>query len=320
MRHFSAAVVGLGQIGQGYDYQVADKSLTLTHAAGFAAHPGFSLSAGIDPDPRQGQRFSAKYGVKAYATIGALLAEQRPEVFSLAAPTPLHHGMFLELIEARPLAILCEKPIAANVAEGREMVERAEQAGCALLVNYMRRFEPGVRHLKEAIEYGQFGKIYKGTVWYSKGFLNNASHFIDLLQYFFGSMTDFKVISPGRRWNGIDPEPDVLVQFGDAEVVFLAGREECFSQAEMTLIGTKGRVLYACGGGHIECQYAQADPTFPGYLSLGHPEPITNDLSHYQSHVVDALYQGLVNGSPLASDGKSALGTLLTVERIISSQ
>ena len=57
MQKLAAVVLGLGQIGQGYDYDHPDDSLILTHATGFAYHEAYELVAAVDPDPFQRERF-----------------------------------------------------------------------------------------------------------------------------------------------------------------------------------------------------------------------------------------------------------------------
>ena len=47
---YSVLLLGLGQIGMGYDYDAADNTLVLTHARAFFEHPAFVLSGGIDID------------------------------------------------------------------------------------------------------------------------------------------------------------------------------------------------------------------------------------------------------------------------------
>jgi len=319
MSVFSAAIIGLGQIGLEYDYQATDDQVMVTHASGFAGHSGFALAGGVDSDPVQRERFERKYGCPAYATLDQLLAHVSPEVFSLAVPTALHHRAFTELLEAGPRGILCEKPIASTVADAEEMLALARSRGCAVLVNYMRRFEPGVLLLREAIRRGDFGEIYKGSVWYSKGFLNNGSHFIDLLRFLLGEVSDFHLVSAGAGAIPGDPEPDVMLRFGAAEIYFLSGRESCFSLAEVELVGTKGRLLYAGGGASIECRFREPDPDYPGYFGLGAAQRIPSDLPRYQWHVLEALHGHLCQGTPLNSDAASALETLKVVERIVTA-
>jgi len=321
MRKFSSAVIGLGRIGQEYDYSNADDSTVLTHAAGFAYHEGFDLLGAVDPDETQRVRFEKKFGRPAYANLQTLMLHHEPEVFSIGVPTSHHFQIFQEVINYLPLAVLCEKPIAACVVDARNMLSMAEENNCALLVNYIRRFDPGVLALRSAIQNRDFGEIYKGTVWYTKGFMNNGSHFVDLARFLLGETTHFRIIEKGRDWAGEDPEPDVCVRFGKTSMYFLAAKEECFLLAGMELIGTKGMITYKESGTIIEYRKTIPHPVFSGYIVLSQEkQTIPTDLKRYQWHVLEALYQNLTKGTPLNSDGKSATDTLAVVESIFEQR
>ena len=56
MNRFTAAVVGLGQVGQGYDYNSPDDSVILTHSTALKFHPRFESIGGVDQDPVQRER------------------------------------------------------------------------------------------------------------------------------------------------------------------------------------------------------------------------------------------------------------------------
>lgn len=317
MTRFTAAVVGLGRIGQGYDYDRSADEYVLTHAAGFAAHDGFELVAGVDPDPGQRERFERKFGRPAFEDVESLLRRCRPEVVAIAAPTRLHFPVFETIMRGRPRAVVCEKPMTARVADARRMVALAEDQGCALLVNYVRRFDPGVLALRRVIQQGGLGEIYKGTVWYTKGWLVNGSHFVDLLMFLLGEANEVSVLDPGPRPVGDDPEPDVRIGFKDATVYFLCGREACASMAEMELIGTLGRVRYEHGGATIRVQRAQPDPRFPGYRAFGtEAETLPADMNRYQWQVLESLHRHLTGGTELNADGRSSVETLEVLERV----
>jgi predicted dehydrogenase len=320
MKRFTAAVIGLGKIGQGFDYEIQDGSQIMTHAGGFSHHHGFKLVAAVDADEKQRRLFIEKYRLPAYATTDELYADVQPDVVSIAVPTKLHCDIFRKVALHRPLAVLCEKPIAGSFAEAEKMVALAQQAKIALLVNFIRRFEPGVIELKKAIDEGLFGAIYKGTVWYTKGFLNNGSHFVDLLRFLLGEVDRFSIVSKGGSFNDADPEPDVCVRFGAADIMFLAGRHDCFSMADIELAGTAGLVRYGDGGRIIEYQRVEPDPVYADYFTLAREKSsIQTDLYRYQWHVLDALHRHLTDGVPLASDGGSALATMATVEEICTA-
>jgi predicted dehydrogenase len=321
VKSFSAAILGLGQIGQGYDYEATDDRLILTHANAYHYHAGFELVAAIDPDPEQRERFIRKFGLPAYKDLESLISRHRPEVFSICVPTFHHFQVFQEIIPLRPAAILCEKPIAPRLSDAQEMVRLAEAHEVALLVNYIRRFEPGGLALKEAIQRGEYGDIYKGVAWYGKGILHSASHYIDFLRFLLGEITGLNVVEKGREGQGHDPEPDVCLSFGDARIYFLAAREECFSTSSIELMGTIGHIYYRDGGERIEVRSLQPDPTYPGYTILS-PEPhrIPNDMNRYQWHVLEHLYRHLSGETPLNGDGKSATETLEVIETIINTR
>jgi len=318
VRVFSAVVVGLGQIGQGYDYHVPDGSRILTHAAAFAHHPGFVLLGGVDKDPEQRRRFTEKYHLPAYPDLASLWSENEPDVYALAVPTSQHVQLWQALIRHRPLAVLCEKPMTDSLAAGCKMVSDAEAHQCTLAVNYIRRCEPGVQTLRAEIQNGKFGEIFKGMIWYSKGLRNSGSHFIDLLRFLLGEVAEVYVMGTGRLWEGSDPEPDVCLYFGETPVYLLAGRAEHYSIAEMELLGTKGEITYGGGGRYIVMRGTISDPDFPGYTTLDRNEIIvSNQLYRYQWFVQDHLYRHLDAGDPLYIDGQNALRTLEVIERII---
>jgi len=318
MKHFTAAVIGLGRIGQGYDYDKNADDYVLTHASAFTSHEGFDLIAGVDPDLHQRERFEKKFQRPVFKDCRTMFSKHDPDILALSIPTTLHYDVFREIISHSPRAVICEKPIAATYSDAMEMVRLARENECALLVNYMRRYEPGVLLLKSAIENGDAGEIYKGFVWYTKGLLNNASHYIDLLRFLLGEASDFEIFAKGQDWEIRNHEPDVSIFFGNTLIYFCAAREKCFELLEIDLIGTLGRIEYLRGGSIIEISPVIRDPIYENYLILNNKKRrIDNDMNRVQWHVVDHLYRHLNNRVLLNSDGESAALTLKIAEDII---
>lgn len=315
MEQFKAAIIGLGRIGQEFDYDQLDDSVIATHASAYFYHPGFDLVAGVDPDLSKRKKFETKYNQPAYAEIKTMMDRHRPDVVSIAVPVNQHLPVFQEIIRFKPKAVICEKPIAPTAAEGRLMQSIAKDHQCALLVNYIRRFEPGSIVLKHMIKEGGVGKIFKGVAWYSKGLLNNGTHFIDLLCCWLGDVKSVEVMQTGRMWDGKDPEPDVCLHFDKASIYVLAGREECYSTGEIDLFGSSGRIHYTEFGRQIEIYKTVPDPVFENYTILAKErEIIPTDLKRYQWHVLEGLYNHLVHKADLASDGSTATKTMEVFE------
>ncbi|HJO92920.1 MAG TPA: Gfo/Idh/MocA family oxidoreductase [Victivallales bacterium] len=314
-KQFTAAVIGLGNIAQGYDYSSTDDSIILTHATAYYYNESYDLLGGVDLNKHNRKRFEQKFKVRSFDCLNELMIEQKPDVISIAVPTKIHFDIFNKIISYTPKAIVCEKPIADSLSKAKKMINLARENGCVLLVNYLRRFEPGTNKLKNMISEGVFGDIYKGRVWYTKGLFNNASHFIDLLIYFFGNATKINIINKGRCWNGNDPEPDFNIEFGDIRITFLSGRHEYFEHNKFELLATKGIIKY--GKGKIEYFLTEEDPQYENYTILSSQgKNIKTDFRRSQFYAFEQLANNLRQKIPLVSDGNTAIQTMNVLDKI----
>lgn len=305
-------IVGLGQIGMGYDLELAPGAFVLTHARAFGTHPGFRLVAGVDSLRQRCELFEKHYGGYSSTDLAAALGQAAPDIVVIASPTPQHGAVLRTVLEqSKPKLILCEKPLSFDIAEARSMVAACKAHDCLLYVNYMRRSEPGALEVKRRLTEGLIETPVKGVAWYSKGLFNNGSHFFNLLEFWLGGMKGFKIIEPGRLWDGVDPEPDVQVTFDQGTVNFLAAREECFSHHEIELVAQNGRLRYEQGGGKILWQAAVADPTVEGYTVLSATgETIESESPRSQWHVANQLAACLAGQHAEVCSGDAALQTL----------
>ena len=82
-----------------------------------------------------------------------------PEIQAVYIPLPnhLHHPWTLRALEAGK-HVLCEKPLACNAREAREMAGAASRSGCLLMEAFMYRFHPRTRHIKQMVREGAIGK------------------------------------------------------------------------------------------------------------------------------------------------------------------
>ena len=81
-----------------------------------------------------------------------------PEVHAVVIATPphLHHQMAITALEAGK-HVLCEKPMARNVAESRDMVKLAATANVVAMINHEFRYMPIRARIKELIDEGYVG-------------------------------------------------------------------------------------------------------------------------------------------------------------------
>jgi predicted dehydrogenase len=315
-------IVGLGQIGMGYDLELDPESHVLTHARAFSRHPAFQLEGGVDVDADRRRTFEARYECPSFSGLEAALEATRPELVVVAVPTQLHtETLRMVLHTSRPTAILCEKPLSYDVADARAMVEECERANALLFVNYVRRADPGAVEVKRRIVSGQIGSPVKGVVWYSKGFLHNGSHFFNLLQDWLGAVQTAQIVTSGRSWDGTDSEPDVRVTFARGPVLFLAAKEEEFSHYTIELLAPNGRLRYERGGSAIDWQQAMPHPTFRGQFNLSaQAERIPSGMDRYQWHVAEELAGALAGRDHHLCSAREALSTLEQMQHILDKR
>lgn len=307
----SVLLIGLGNVTVGYDAVDETSSKVLSHARAFSRHPSFRLVGGVDPNGNCRRRFEDIYRLPSYEEIATAMRELSPNLVVVATPTALH----LETVNAvfatgRPVAMLCEKPLAYDLEKARQISAACTQNGCALYVNFFRQAEPGVTEIRARLADGRIGNPLKGTVWYSKGMFNSGVHLLSLLQNLLGDVKAIKLINAGRLWKGIDPEPDVDLTFATGRVVFLAAREEDFFHNTIELIAPNGRLRYDYGGAKVIWQGIKEDTHLIGYRRLSEiGETIPVDFDRIQWYVAEQLAAALEGRPAQLISGADALRT-----------
>jgi len=315
-------IIGLGKIGMGYDLHHDPIAVVYSHARAISLHSDFELSGGVDSSHSQRSIFEKHYARPAFDSVSDAIIQLQPTVVVIASPSESHGTVLNQVLnQLTPKIILCEKPLAYDLSVAREMVEICDIAGTKLYVNYMRRAEPGAMEVKRRIEENEISVPIKGVAWYSKGFLNNGSHFFNLLEFWLGNFAGFKLINAGRLWNGVDSEPDVEVEFERGTVTFLAAWEELFSHYTLELVSPSGRLRYDRGGSNVVWQCAVPDANFSGYKTLDEvPEIIANEMPRYQWHVFEQLAASLKGKCNSLCTGRQALTTLESMHEIIKER
>jgi predicted dehydrogenase len=138
--------------------------------AGFGLHavrrlmPGFALAqrcrvtALSSREMEKARASAAEYKIpQAFDSTAALCASKDVDAVLVTTPNALHVSDVLTAIEHRK-PVLCEKPMAMNASEARQMVEAARGAGVLLGVAHVFRFEDSTARLRERIAAGHIGR------------------------------------------------------------------------------------------------------------------------------------------------------------------
>jgi UDP-N-acetyl-2-amino-2-deoxyglucuronate dehydrogenase len=146
-------------------------------------------------------------GAKGHAQLADLLQNTTADLVVLTSPSGLHPQQTVDIAKAGK-HVMTEKPMATRWQDGLRMVKACDDAGVRLFVVKQNRRNATLQLLKQAVEQGRFGRIYnvalnvfwtrpqdyydqgngwRGTWEFDGGaFMNQASHYIDLLDWIIG--------------------------------------------------------------------------------------------------------------------------------------
>jgi len=97
-----------------------------------------------------------------YSDLSKMLAEEKLDALSIASPTFLHASQTIEALNAG-VHVFCEKPMALNSGDCREMAEVGKQSGKTLQIGHCIRFWPEYVQAKEIIDSQKYGKVLAAT-------------------------------------------------------------------------------------------------------------------------------------------------------------
>jgi len=126
--NLTAAVVGTGHLGR-------------HHVRILAGMPGVHFLGAFDADADRLREIAAEHRVTALPGLDASAAA---DIVVVATPTVTHREIAGRLLE-QGCHVLVEKPIAASVAEARELVDLAAHAGRVLAVGHVEYHNPAVQ-------------------------------------------------------------------------------------------------------------------------------------------------------------------------------
>ena len=108
-------------------------------------------------DQASAEAFTAVHGGTPHPTYAAMLEDEDVDVVYVASPHALHpEHVALALDAGKP--VLCEKPVAVNATLTTEMLEHATSAGLFFMEAMWMACNPLVRHLRERLRAGDFGR------------------------------------------------------------------------------------------------------------------------------------------------------------------
>ena len=113
-----------------------------------------------EADPDRAGRAARELGFRRFARDWReLVRDPAVDIVDICSPNYLHHEMALAALAAGK-HVYCEKPLALDVAQAREVAGAAERAGVVHLTGFNYACNPLVRVAGEMIASGELGRIF----------------------------------------------------------------------------------------------------------------------------------------------------------------
>jgi len=124
---------------------------------------------GSSPD-RATERANRIGVARGYGSLDELLDDDRVEVVHVTSPNKMHFPQVKQILAAGR-HVVCEKTLAMDASESRELVQMASRSGKGAAVNFNIRFYPLNQHLRGAVADGEIGDVRLITGHYFQDWL-----------------------------------------------------------------------------------------------------------------------------------------------------
>jgi UDP-N-acetyl-2-amino-2-deoxyglucuronate dehydrogenase len=207
-RKIRIAIVGCGRI-------------SANHFGAIAKHgDNLELAAVCDIDGAVVREHSGRFQVPAYQQMDEMLTNEKIDLVALCTPSGTHPAQAI-LAARHGVHVMTEKPMATRWQDGLRMVKACDEAGVRLFVVKQNRRNSTLQLLKRAVSEKRFGRIHmvhlnvfwtrpqsyydqgngwRGTWEFDGGaFMNQASHYVDLLEWLIGPVEKVQAMMSTTR-------------------------------------------------------------------------------------------------------------------------
>ncbi|MDY7009434.1 MAG: Gfo/Idh/MocA family oxidoreductase [Planctomycetota bacterium] len=201
MKKIGVGLIGCGDVSERYAEALRDIE------AG-------ELVAVMDAQKKVAENFGKEFGVPHTDDLDDVLSDKEIDMVIVAVPHYLHAPITIQAAGAGK-HVMCEKPLATTLDDGKRMISECKKAGVKLGVNYALRYHPASTRAGELLGAKAIGEIFnismvsfgfKSETYWTRGYrgrsvtdwrgkwdasgggvlMMNFSHYIDLVRHLTG--------------------------------------------------------------------------------------------------------------------------------------
>jgi predicted dehydrogenase len=310
------------------------------HAQAAAGLTAGVLAAVADVDPAAAAAVGAEHDVPVLPPE-ALADPGRFDLVVVASPPSTHLDVVEPLLRAG-VPVMCEKPIAVDLATARQLADVAAQTGTPLTMATKFRFVDDVARTRQLITTGALGDVLKVEVtfagrvdmagrWNSDRsvagggvLIDNATHGVDLVHHLVGDLVEIATVHGrpgqavdvedsstllGRTASGVLGQVDVTWSFRRLSPVYCAvyGTAGCveigWSGARAVTVENPEPHDFGSGYRKIDSLRANLDAVLAA-LAAGAAPPVSPADAVAASAVVEAGYASAESGTWVSVGGR----------------
>jgi predicted dehydrogenase len=272
----------------------------------------------------------------AYGSYDALLADPDVEAIYNPLPNHLHAPWTIRALEAGK-HVLCEKPIALDAAEAREIASASERTGRLVMEAFMVRFHPQWRKAREITQSGRIGEARAMQTIFSY-YLTDPANVRNQRDIGGGGLYDVGcyAINTARYIFGAEPERAIALVTTDPVLgtdcitsgllAFSEGRQLTFTCAtqlvpcqRVQILGTRGRIEVEIPFNAPKAADATVVVDDGNDLAGGGRERIALPACDQYALQCDAFSRAVLGEEPLAATMADAVANMRTIDALFRS-
>ncbi|MCG3148218.1 MAG: Myo-inositol 2-dehydrogenase [Verrucomicrobiae bacterium] len=179
--------------------------ISRAHVAGYRQAGGARIVRVFDANPTAAAALAQETGAAVADSLAALAQPAEVDAVSICTPPAFHleHG---RLFVRAGIPVLCEKPLAANLADAQKLAALVGRRRALFMAGFCHRFHPPIRALRELLRRGRLGKPLVFRVTFAGQFpltgdhranarlagggclADNGAHAVDLFRFLIGEV------------------------------------------------------------------------------------------------------------------------------------
>ncbi|MFH5835511.1 Gfo/Idh/MocA family protein [Proteiniclasticum sp. C24MP] len=252
---------------------------------------------------------------KLYLSYEELLRDEKVDAIYVPFPNALHKEWAIKAMEAGK-HVLCEKPLALNEEEVREMVEASRKHKVLLMEAFMYRYTERTRKVQEVLNSGLLGEIRhvdstfrfflnrEGTIKMKPELGGGALYDVGCYPVNFATMImqeePVKISAAAKIQDQVDVQISALLEYKDGKTASLHAGFNAFGKNHSEILGTEGRL-------EIPDSFLDNEGTLTLHTSEGKEEIHVPACHRYTLEFEDFSSAILENRAPMLTQEESIL-------------